>query len=92
MHLIRFITDFPHCGIFISEDEPLGLTLIATRQYSHAIFVMEQADEVFNVWGFARATHGDIADGYDRHIKGTALQDSKIEERVPYSNSQTVKP
>lgn len=92
MHLIRLITDIPHRGIIISEDESLGLTLIATRQYCHAIFIMEQADEVFNVWGFARATHGDIADGYDRHIKGTALQDSKIEERVPYSNSQTVKP
>ena len=53
MHLVRFITDFPHCGFFISEDEPLGLTLIATRQYCHAVFVMEQSDEVFNVWGLA---------------------------------------
>jgi hypothetical protein len=53
MHLIRLITDIPHRGIIISEDESLGLTLIAARQNSHAIFVMEQADEVFNVWGLA---------------------------------------
>ena len=59
---------------------------------NNVVFAMKQSDEVFNVWGLARATHGYVADGYHRHVKGTALQDSKIEERVSYSNSLTVKP
>ena len=53
---------------------------------------MEQSDKVFYVWGLARSANGDITDGYDRHVKGTALQYSKIEERVPYSDSQTITP
>ena len=53
---------------------------------------MEQSDKVFYVWGLTRASHGDITNGDDGHVKRTALQDSKIEERVPYSDSQTITP
>ena len=92
MHLVRLITNILHRGVLVGEDESLGLTLISARQYCHAIFVVEQSDKVFHVWGLARATHGDIANGDDGHVKRTALQYSKIEERVPYSDSQTIKP
>ena len=51
---------------------------------------MEQSDKVFYVWGLTRASHGDITNGDDGHVKRTALQDSKIEERVPYSDSQSI--
>ena len=30
MHLVRLVTYIPHRGILICEDEPLGLTLVAT--------------------------------------------------------------
>ena len=53
---------------------------------------MEQSDKVFYVWGLARSANGDITNGDDGHVKRTALQDSKIEERVPYSDSQSITP
>jgi hypothetical protein len=54
--------------------------------------VLQQADEILHMRCFARTTDGDITDGDDRHLEGTALQDTHLEEHVPESDAQSVEP
>jgi hypothetical protein len=52
----------------------------------------KQTDKILYVRGLACATHGDIAHRDDWGTKGTALQDTHLEQQIPDAYAQAIEP
>ena len=92
LHLVWLVTDGTDGRIVTSQHETTGLAFIAPAQHSHLRPVFQQTDQVFHMGCLSGAADGDVTDGDDRCAVRTAFQDAHLEEQVPKTDAQAVKP
>ncbi len=66
-HLVRLVPNEAHRGVVLGQQIAVALALIAPAKHRHLSLVLEQSDEILDMWGLARAAHSDVAHRDDRH-------------------------
>ena len=76
LHLVSLVANHRHGRILPGNEEAPALPLVAPTEHGHSRLVFQQADKVFHMRCLSSATDGDVADGDDGCLIGTAFQDS----------------
>ena len=46
------------------------------------VFELEKFEDIFDMWGLAGASDGEVADHHHRHVKLPLFQDAPLEHKV----------
>ena len=92
LHLIRLVADIEHRRVSPSQYKAFALSLVAATQHGNTELVLECLYQIFDMGCLARTSYRDVTYRNDRNIKGTALQYTDVEHRVPKVDAYAIEP
>jgi len=82
LHLPRFVADFLHGALRPGQYVATRLTLVAAAEYSHAVGLAQQAQQVLRVRCLSRSADAQVADADDGDVVTVRLQYVQVEQGV----------
>ena len=92
LHLVGFVAYHSHGRVVIGQKVAPTFALIASAEYCYFGLVLQQSDEIFHMWGLARASHGDVAHRNHGHTEAPTAQQTQLKELVARPYCQPIEP